>query len=194
MGEYDDRGAGGASLEIRSDPVQLLRTEAPQSSGLEIQNVDQRDEVHAGVIKAVITPVLRGLAEPREVFAAGRIGNVMLPGGGVQFRGSQLREQLLGEIKFRSLGQVGDVARVDDQRRLPGQTVHKVNRAAERAADIRIGVFRETDVGIAELDEQRCSDAGESVLAVCRDRQVKRRENAARQCKQCSGSAVSHAT
>ena len=116
--EDHDGGTGRAGLEIRRDPCQLLGAQGGERPGLEAQYIDQRDKVHAGVIKAVIALVRRGLAEACKVLADRRIRDVVFARRGMQLGCPQPRKQLLRQIKFVRLRQVGDVAGVNDQRRL----------------------------------------------------------------------------
>src|ERR1700689_3713957 len=88
--KYHDRSAGGAPLQIRLEPFELRLSECSKSVGLEVEHVDQADEMHALVIEAVVAAPLRRLAVAIEIFARGRIGDVVLAGGGVQFGDAQL--------------------------------------------------------------------------------------------------------
>jgi hypothetical protein len=81
VGEDHNRRAGGAAFEVRGHPGELIGAQSTEALRLELQYVDQRDEVHTGVIKAVIALVGRRLAEAIEIFGDGRIGVVLAPDG-----------------------------------------------------------------------------------------------------------------
>ena len=114
-------------LQVGGEPGELLGAEDAEAAVLEVEHVDEGDEVHAGVVEAVVALVVRGLAEAAEVFADGGVGRVVLAGHGVQLGDAQLAEQLLREVELGGLGEVGDVAGVDDQRRLLGHGVDEVD-------------------------------------------------------------------
>jgi hypothetical protein len=171
----------------------LIGSQSSQSARLELQHIDQTDEVHAGVIEAVVALVVRGLAESIEVFGLGCIGGVMLARNRMQLRGPQLAEQLLGRVEFRGLGQMRDVAGVNDQRRLRRHAVDVVDCLGQRAIDVRIRFLVEADMRVADLHEQRLAQIGGSVFVGGGHGQVDGHQYPTRQCKQGPGSAVSHA-
>src|SRR5215470_5198280 len=53
VGEHDDGRRRGAAVEVVLQPFELLVAEIAQSAGLEIDDVDQTDEVHAVRVEAV---------------------------------------------------------------------------------------------------------------------------------------------
>src|SRR5262249_49727095 len=53
VGEDDDRGRGGAALEVALQPFELLVAEIAQPTGLEIDHVDEADKVYAVGVEAV---------------------------------------------------------------------------------------------------------------------------------------------
>src|SRR5512135_476124 len=67
MGEDDDGRAGGEPAHVVLEPGELVRTEAGEAAGLEIHDVDQRDEVDALAVEAVPAIALRPLAMARLV-------------------------------------------------------------------------------------------------------------------------------
>ena len=135
------------------DPGELIGAEGAEAAWLELQYVDQRDEVHAGVIETVIALVVGCLAEAVEVFGDGRVGGVVLARYGVHLGGTQAREHLLRQIKFGGLGQVSDVAGVDDERRLLGIPFTMSMVWVEGSVDVGIRFLIEADVRIADLHE-----------------------------------------
>ena len=61
--EDHDRGARGSPLEIGFHPGELFGAQGAQAARLELQHVDQADEMHAGMIEAVVALVAGRLAE-----------------------------------------------------------------------------------------------------------------------------------
>src|SRR6185437_3685700 len=104
----------------------------------------QRDEMHPGMIEAVVTLVAGSPAEALEIFGYRGIGGVVLAGYRVKFGNAQTREQLAGQIEFGRLGQVGDIAGVDDERGLLRQGVDEIDGAGERSRHVGIRVLVET--------------------------------------------------
>ena len=193
MRKDHDRRAGGASLEVICDPCELLGAECAEAAGLELQHVDQRHEVDAGVIEAVITLVPGRLAEAVEVFRDRGVGGVVLTGHGVQLRGAQPREELLSQIEFRRLREMRDVAGVDDERRLLGQAVDDVDRAVERSGHIGIRLLVEADVAIADLHEERPAETCGALAVAGRYREIDWSEDAPGEGKECPGAAEGEA-
>src|ERR1700693_1700306 len=113
MGKDHDRGARRSPLQVGRNPRELLRTQGAKTAWFELQYIDEPDEVHAGMVKAVIPLVVGGLTKSIEVFRDRRIGGVVLAGYGVHLGGAQTSEQLLREIEFGGLRQMRDVARMD---------------------------------------------------------------------------------
>ena len=62
----------------RSQPLELILPQVAETVRLEIQHVDETDEMHAMVIEAVITSILRGLAVAIEILGYRGIGDIML--------------------------------------------------------------------------------------------------------------------
>ncbi len=148
IGVLDDR-----PFKSAVNPGELLGAQSPEAARLELQHIDERDEMHAGVIEAVVALVAGGFAEAVEVFGDGRIGRVVLAGDGMHLAGAQAREQLLRQIEFRGLRQMRDIARMDDERRLLGHAVHEIDGLGQSRIDVGIRVFVEADVGVADLNE-----------------------------------------
>src|SRR2546422_9571213 len=59
VGEHDEGRAAGEPCDIFFEPVQLVLAEAAQARRLEVENVDEPDEMHALVVKA-LPAVTRG--------------------------------------------------------------------------------------------------------------------------------------
>ena len=50
-------------LQVRADPSELLVAQSAETARLELQDVDQADEVHAGMIETVVAAVIGGPTE-----------------------------------------------------------------------------------------------------------------------------------
>ena len=85
--------------------------------------------MHAVVIETVIAPAPRRLAITIEVFADGRIGDVMLAGHGVQLGDGEFRKQSRSGFEFGGSREVRDVAGVEDQRGSDRHRIHDIDRA-----------------------------------------------------------------
>ena len=62
--------------------------------------------MHTGVVEAVVTLVVGGLAETVEIFGDARIGGVVLTRNRVQLGRAQMQEQLLRKIELGGLRQI----------------------------------------------------------------------------------------
>ena len=77
----------------------------------------------------------------------------MLAGYGVHLGGTQAGEELLRQIKFRGLRQVGDIAGMNNECRLLNHAVHNIDSLRQGRIDVGIRVLVETDMGVADLNE-----------------------------------------
>jgi len=154
MREHHDRCARTAGFQILFEPRELFVAETAEAVRLEIHHVDEGDEVHTAVVEAVITLVGRGLAETAEIFRAHAVGDVVFARDGVKFGDVQSQHQLRRGIEFLRLRQMGDVAGMNGQRWLHRHGVHETDRLFQRARDVGIGFLVETDMRVADLQEQ----------------------------------------
>src|ERR1700674_3436772 len=113
-----DRCAGGAASEVGLHPLELVGSQGTETARLELQDIDQRDEVNAGMVKTVVALVVGGLDEAVEIVGNRRIGGVVFARSGVELCRAQSREQLLRQIEFGRPRQMGDIPRVEDECRL----------------------------------------------------------------------------
>src|SRR5215471_18117692 len=88
---------------------------------------------------------------------------------------------------------MGDVSRVDDERRLLGKAVDDVDRAVERCGHIGIRLLVEADVGIADLHEERLTEACGALAVGARHREVDRGEYAPGEGEERAGAAKGEA-
>src|SRR5579862_2458797 len=153
MREHHDLRGVAAAAQIVLYPGELRLAESDETTLLEREHVNEPDEVHTRLIEAVIALVAGDAAEAVEVFRDRRFGSVMLARYGVYLARAQPSEELLREVEFRRPRQVRDVARVDNERRLIVHRVDEVDRLVERPVDVRIRLFAEADVRVADLHE-----------------------------------------
>jgi hypothetical protein len=109
--------------------------------------------MHAALIEAVPAAGRRVLrAKALEIQLAVIADHVVLAGNemGVELGGA---DNLLGGVEFGGLRQVGDVASVDQHRRLVGQRGDLVERRLQGRVRVGIGLGLEPHMGVADLDE-----------------------------------------
>ncbi len=193
VGEHDQWSAVGTTLQVGRQPIDLLAAQSAEATRLELQDVDQGDKVHARMVEAVVAPVVRGFAEPIEVFRDLLVRHVVLTRYGVHLGSAQPGQHLPGQVEFRGLRQMGDIAGVKDQCGLLAHPVDEVDCLRERRVDVGIGVLAEADVGVTDLHEQRFPGFRSRFRVRRRDGQIDGREDSARQGEQGTGAAEGHA-
>jgi hypothetical protein len=67
---------------------------------------------------------------------------------------------LIGRIELGGLGELGDVAGVEDERRANRQAVEAVHGPLQGCGDVGIGRLVEADVAVADLGEHRRAPHG----------------------------------
>jgi hypothetical protein len=90
--------------------------------------------------------VAGGAAESAEVLGRVRVERVVLARDRVHLGAAQAREQLLRLIELGGLGQVRDVAGVDDEGRLLRHRVDELDDLPQRAVDVGIGSLVKLDM------------------------------------------------
>src|SRR5579883_1961106 len=149
VGEDDNGRRAILGREILVDEIELLGAELPVD--LEVEDVDEREEVHAALIPG--RPALRSVAFAESCKEYTRRPNdVVLPGENDE-RSLERAEYLLGGIELRRLRKVGDVARMNDEGWLHGHRVDRVDGLLKRPSDIRVFGVRKADMTIADLHE-----------------------------------------
>src|SRR6266436_3814192 len=152
MREHDDGRAAAESLDVLLEPVELLRSEVPQATGLEVQDIDQADEVNAFVVEALPSGA-RGSPETAEILLTAVREDVVLArnvegpidlGPFDPFRDRVEGAGFLG---------VSDVAGVDDEGGCGVQRFDPGQRLLEGAERILVGFALEADVRVTDLDE-----------------------------------------
>ena len=152
VGEDDDRLRGRAAPEVVLEPFELLRAEAAEPAGLEVDDIDQAHEVDARGIEAVPAGSLGAAAEPGPVGGAFVDQHVVLAGDVVDVEPGAL-DQRLRRVELGLLREVADVAGVQHEGRLWPQGLDSLDGQAERAGDVGVGGLVEADMAVADLDE-----------------------------------------
>src|SRR6185312_2179908 len=117
MRQYDDRGARALALEVAFEPFELRRAERAAGSRGEAEYVDEGDEMHPALGKAVPAARCRALgAEALEIALAVVADDVVLARDVVGIELGALH-QLGGGVELGRLRQMGHVAGMDQHRR-----------------------------------------------------------------------------
>src|SRR6476620_368703 len=151
MGEDDDRRRVRFVLDIVGEPGELGGPEPPKAAGLEVDYVDEGNEVNAVIVEAVPTRALGALTVTGEIgLAQVLVDDVMLAGNVVNIE-LGLTDQLIGIVEFVGLGEMGDIAGMDNEGRVRLQFFDLTDGLAKRAERIRIGRFIEADMAVANM-------------------------------------------
>ena len=109
--------------------------------------------MHALVVVAVPARAERAAAEPRAVLRAVVVEDVVFAGHIEDLFRAAVLQQLLEYVELRRLGEVGQVAGVEDELGGAGQGVDAGDGLAEGGGDVEVGGFVEADVAVADLHE-----------------------------------------
>jgi hypothetical protein len=85
------------------------------------------------------------------------VEHVMLAGDVVDAIDLELFEQLRRIVEFLRLGQVGDVAGVDDEGRPDRQGIDHLDGAADGARNVGVGFAFEAEMSVADLHEREAA-------------------------------------
>ena len=157
MSENDDRSAARTTRDVLFQPFELVVAQFCESgrfeARLEIKNIDKRDKMHPGHIKAIPALALRVLAEPLQIsLAISGISDVVLAGNVKNLLVGAFN-YLLGGIPLFRLRQMADVPGMNDKGGLGRHSLYFGNRLAKGGGRIRIGRQVESDVIVADLDK-----------------------------------------
>ena len=97
---------------------------------------------------------LRAFAVPFQVFLVAVAVEVVFAGNVEHLAGLDLLEEFGHRVELLRLGEVGEVARVQDERGRLGQGVDPGDRLPERAGDVLVGIAGESEVAVADLHER----------------------------------------
>ena len=138
-----------------------------EAAGLQVDDVDEADEVHAALVEAVPAGALRALAESLQVALAVVFEHVVLAGH-VEHRQRQLGQHLLQRVELRRLRQVREIAGVQHERRRFGCRLDLRDRRAQRRGDVGVRRLVEADVAVADLDEAQAAHAAPCAMRAVR--------------------------
>src|SRR3984893_14157094 len=150
--EDDDRGRCRAALEVALQPFELLVAEIAQAAGLEIDHVDEADEMHAVGVEAVPARAFGAATVAVAVELHVLVENVVFARY-VMHVEPRLRDDAVGVVKFGRLGEMGDIAGVNDEGWLDRKRIDLVQRFLERADRVRVRRLVESDMAVADLQE-----------------------------------------
>ena len=150
MREDDDRSRCRPALEVVLQPFELLVAEIAQSAGLEIDDVDEADEMHAVGVEAVPARAFGAATVAVAVELHVLVEDVMFARH-VMHVEPGLRDDAVGVVELGRLGEMGDIAGMNDEGWLHAQSLDLVDRFLERAERVGIGRLVEPDMAVADL-------------------------------------------
>src|SRR5271155_4710100 len=153
MRKDNDRRAGLKMLDVFFEPLQLVVAQRTQSARLQIHHVDQADEVHAFLLKAIPSTALRPFAETLEIALPIVVQDVVLAWNIEDILRRRALQNLLDAIELLGLREVADVPRVQQKLRRRGQRVDLVDSGFQRRCNIRIRRLVKTHMAVANLYE-----------------------------------------
>src|SRR5512144_2667637 len=112
MSEDDDRRA---RRKVGHIPLELLVAKEAQSFRLKIHDVDETDNMDTTMVEAVPAVSLFAVAVVSEVTSRAVVEHVVLAGDVVDTLDLDVLEKLGGGVELLGLGQVGNVAGVNDE-------------------------------------------------------------------------------
>src|SRR5258708_17421527 len=188
VGKDDDRGRCRAALEVALQPFELLVAEIPQASGLEIDHVDETDEVHTVGVEAVPARAFGAATVAVAVELHVLVENVMFARY-VMHVEPRLRDDAVGVVEFGRLGEMGDIAGVNDEGWLDRKRIDLVQSFLERADSVRVRPLFESDMAVTGLQVSqptRCDGP-------CRPDNAHRARDAAADAPHDAGTGPGHA-
>ncbi len=153
VGEHHHRLARRTARKVLLQPAQLVGPQVAHAAALELLDVHQADEVHAGVVEAVPAVAQGSLAVAvQEGLALPLVEQVVLAGNMERLE-PRLAQDLVRVVEFLRLGELGDVAGVDDEIGLHRHGPDLGHRLAERRPRVGVRILVEADVAVAHLQE-----------------------------------------
>src|SRR5512132_3044879 len=143
------------------------------------------------MVEAVPAVSLFAVAVVFEVTSRAVVEHVVLAGDVVDTLDLDVLEKLGGGVELLGLGQVGNVAGVNDEGRPRRYRIDLLDGAADGAGDVRVGFPLEADVAIAQLDEGEAAGRGFRSLGLADEAGAAR--NAAAHRPQDAGAGPRHA-
>src|ERR1700730_13673859 len=158
-------------LHVALDPVELFRSQRAQTAGLQVADVYESHEMDSTVVEAVppaaLPPLLRPLAVAVQVARTAIYSNIMFSRNVEGFPGASFPEYLIGGIKLGRLGQLSDVAGVQQKRGLRGQCIDLGDCRPKCRSHIAVRGLVEADVAIAYLHKEKLSFSGRFSTQAC---------------------------
>src|SRR5262249_13746842 len=148
--EDDDRGRCRAALEVALQPFELLVAAIAHAGGLEIDHVDEADKMHAVSVEAIPARAFGAATVTVAVELHVFVENVMFTRNVMHVEQS-LRDDAVGIVEFGWLGEVGDIAGMNDEGWLHAKSLDLADRFLERAEGGGIGRLVEPDLAVADL-------------------------------------------
>src|SRR5689334_6095341 len=152
MGKHNDGSAGFQMLDIAFEPLQLLVPQRAEAAGLEIDHIHQADKMHTVLVETVPALALEVFPVAFSEHGSVIIQDVVFSGYEKDFLVSGL-EDLVNVVKLFGLGEMTDVAGVQNELRRVGKGIYLVHGGLERGNHIRICGLVESHVAIADLNE-----------------------------------------
>src|ERR1700722_1934117 len=153
MGEHDDRRRSALTPQIVGEPGELVGAEIAHAARFEIDDIDEADEMDAGLVEGIPARALGAFAITVEIgFPLGLVDDVMFARHVVNVEPG-LADDLIGVVELLGLRQMRDVAGMDHERRLGRHGDDLADRFPQRAERIGIGRLVETDMAVGNLQE-----------------------------------------
>src|SRR6185503_13073445 len=160
MGEHHDRLRSRAALDVVFQPFELLGAEIAEAAGLEVDDVDQADEMHAVGVKRIPAGAFGAAAVALAIELARLLVDDVVLARHVMHVESGLRDDFLGVVELRSFRQMRDVAGVDHEGGPGRQRLDATDRLLERAFGVGVGGLVEAHVAVADLQEGEARGLG----------------------------------
>ena len=195
MSENNDGGARTKVFQIGLEPFELIISELPQATGLEIQDVDEANEMAAVLVEAVPTRALRfdALQIAFTVKLPAVIQHIMLTWNEEDVFRSAALQDLIESVELLRLRQLGDVSCVNEKRRRRRHRVDAVECNLKRFGHIFVRVFAEADMTVADLQKAQISGGRQRISGLGDLRQGLRYEDAATDRPKHAGAGPCHA-
>src|SRR6266536_1260802 len=151
VSENDDWRAVRKMLDIFLHPLQLLRPQRSQPTGLQIDDIHQSDEMHAFLIEAVPARSLRIFSKPIKVTLAVVVNHVVFAWDVEHILSRTSREHLRDGVELLGFRKVGYVAGVDQELGLGLQGFDSIQRHLKSCRNVRIRGLVEAHMAVAQL-------------------------------------------
>src|SRR6266513_341096 len=157
MREDHNRRARFETFHIAFEPFELLISELPQTAGLKVKHIDQSNEMDTVLIEAIPAGAFAFdvLQVSFTVKFSAIVEHIMLPGHVENVLGPAALENLIECVELLQLRQLGDISRVDKERRWSGHRVNAIERDLEGRGDILVRLFIEADVAVTDLQKTK---------------------------------------